>query len=93
MIPKRLRTTRELANMSQEELAAAAGGSEDTGSSRISHYEHGRHKPKFDLVCQLAKVLDVPEGYFYTLDDSFAEVMLKRRAGQRAQWEKDKSDS
>lgn len=26
MIPKRLRTTRELANMSQEELAAAAGG-------------------------------------------------------------------
>ncbi|PJR62147.1 helix-turn-helix domain-containing protein [Raoultella sp. T31] len=93
MIPKRLRTTRELANMSQEELAAAAGVSEDTGSSRISHYEHGRHKPKFDLVCQLAKVLDVPEGYFYTLDDSFAEVMLKRRAGQRGQWEKDKSDS
>ena len=93
MIPKRLRTTRELANMSQEELAAAAGVSEDTGSSRISHYEHGRHKPKFDLVCQLAKVLDVPEGYFYTLDDSFAEVMLKRRTGQRAQWEKDKSDS
>lgn len=77
MVPKRLRTTRELANMSQEELAAAAGVSEDTSSSRVSHYEHGRHKPKFDLVCQLAKVLDIPEGCFYTLDDSFAEMMLK----------------
>ncbi|WP_411830615.1 helix-turn-helix domain-containing protein [Raoultella ornithinolytica] len=50
MAPKRLRTTRELANMSQEVLAAAAGVSENTGSSRISHYEHGRHKPKFEWV-------------------------------------------
>ncbi len=88
MIPKRLRIARELADMSQEDLAAAAGVSEETGSSRISHYEHGRHRPKFELVCQLARVLNVPEGYFYTLDDSFAEAMLKLYAGEIVQWEK-----
>ncbi|EAA5044034.1 helix-turn-helix domain-containing protein [Salmonella enterica subsp. enterica serovar London] len=88
MIPKRLRIARELADMSQEDLAAAAGVSEETGSSRISHYEHGRHRPKFELVCQLARVLNVPEGYFYTLDDSFAEAMLKLYAGEIVQWKK-----
>lgn len=77
MIPKRLRIARELADMSQEDLAAAAGVSEETGSSRISHYEHGRHRPKFELVCQLARVLNVPEGYFYTVDDGFADEVLK----------------
>ncbi len=92
MIPKRLRIARELADMSQEDLAAAAGISEETGSSRISHYEHGRHRPKFELVCQLARVLNVPEGYFYTLDDSFAEAMLKLYAGEIVQWKKPVSE-
>ena len=93
MVPKRLRIARDLADMSQEDLAAAAGVSEETGSSRISHYEHGRHQPKFELVCQMAKVLNVPEGYFYTLDDSFAEAMLKLYAGEIVQWRKPVSES
>lgn len=93
MVPKRLRIARDLADMSQEDLAAAAGVSEETGSSRISHYEHGRHRPKFELVCQMAKVLNVPEGYFYTLVDSFAEAMLKLYAGEIVQWRKPVSES
>lgn len=92
MVPKRLRIARELADMSQEDLAAAAGVSEETGSSRISHYEHGRHRPKFELACQLANVLNVPEGYFYTRDDSFAEAMLKLYAGEIVQWRKPVSE-
>lgn len=88
MVPKRLRIAREFADISQEALAVAVGVSEETGSSRISHYEHGRHRPKFELVCQLAKALNVPEGYFYTLDDSFAEAMLKLYAGEIVQWRK-----
>ncbi|HFF6450588.1 TPA: transcriptional regulator, partial [Klebsiella pneumoniae] len=34
------------------------------------------HKPSFELVCSFAKVLDVPECYFYTVDDEFAEAVL-----------------
>ncbi|MCI4002982.1 transcriptional regulator, partial [Dickeya dianthicola] len=30
----------------------------------------------------------VPEGYFYTLDDSFAEAMLNLHAGDLVQWRK-----
>ncbi|EHO4421614.1 helix-turn-helix transcriptional regulator [Salmonella enterica] len=92
MVPKRLRIARDLADMSQEDLAAAAGASEETGSSRISRYEHGRHRPKFELVYQMAEELNVPEGYFYTLDDSFAEAMLKLYAGEVVQWKKSKLD-
>lgn len=88
MVPKRLKIARELANISQEELAIAAGISEETGYSRMSHYENGRHKPKFELVCQLAEALNIPEGYFYTLDDSFAEAMLRLYAGEVVQWKK-----
>ena len=88
MVPARLRIARELANMSQEELAIAAGVSEETGYSRMSHYENGRHKPKYELVCRFAEVLNVPEGYFYTRDDRFAEAMLKLYAGECVQWEK-----
>lgn len=88
MVPARLRIARELANMSQEELAIAAGVSEETGYSRMSHYENGRHKPKYDLVCRFAEILNVPEGYFYTRDDRFAEAMLKLYAGENVKWEK-----
>lgn len=88
MVPARLRIAREIANMSQEELAIAAGVSEETGYSRMSHYENGRHKPKFELVCRFAEVLNVPEGYFYTRDDSFAEAILKLYAGESVKWER-----
>ncbi len=42
----------------------------------MSQYEKGTHSPTFQTVCAIAKVLDVPEAYFYTLDDNFAEAML-----------------
>lgn len=87
MVPRRLKIARELAGMTQEELATAVGISEDTGYSRMSHYESGRHKPKFELVCRFAEVLNVPEGYFYTIDDNFADAMLKLYAGDLVKWE------
>lgn len=87
MVPRRLKIARELAGMTQEELATAVGISEDTGYSRMSHYESGRHKPKFELVCRFAEVLNVPEGYFYTIDDTFADAMLKLYGGDLVKWE------
>ncbi|HHD7487397.1 TPA: helix-turn-helix domain-containing protein [Klebsiella oxytoca] len=76
MIPKRLKDARLRAGLTQEKLGVMAGIEEATAYSRLSHYESGTHKPSFELVCAFAKVLDVPECYFYTVDDEFAEAVL-----------------
>lgn len=77
MIPKRLKEARLRAKLTQEKLGVLAGIEEATAYSRLSHYENGTHKPTFELVCEFARVLDVPECYFYTMDDGFAEAILK----------------
>lgn len=76
MLPKRLKAARLRANMTQERLGTLAGIEEETARSRISQYEGGVHCPTFQLVCSFAKVLNVPESYFYTIDDNFAEMIL-----------------
>lgn len=76
MIPKRLKEARQRAKLTQERLGVLAGIEEATAYSRLSHYENGTHKPTFDLVCEFARVLNVPECYFYTVDDGFAEAVL-----------------
>ncbi|PKB91562.1 transcriptional regulator [Ewingella americana] len=76
MLPKRLKEARLRANFTQAKLGVLAGIEEATAYSRLSHYENGTHKPTFELVCEFARVLDVPECYFYTVDDDFAEQVL-----------------
>ncbi|MBX9446576.1 helix-turn-helix domain-containing protein [Dickeya chrysanthemi] len=77
MLPIRLKTARLRANLTQEKLGVLAGIEEATARSRISQYESGIHRPTFEMMCAFAKVLNVPECYFYTVDDDFAEVVLK----------------
>lgn len=77
MIPKRLKEARLRAKLTQEKLGVLAGLEEATAYSRLSHYEKGTHKPTFELVCEFARVLDVPECYFYVVDDAFAEAVLQ----------------
>jgi transcriptional regulator with XRE-family HTH domain len=76
MIPKRLKEARLKANLTQEKLGVLAGLEEATAYSRLSHYENGTHKPTFELACAFAAVLNVPECYFYIIDDDFAEKVL-----------------
>ena len=77
MLPIRLKTARLRANLTQEKLGVLAGIEEATARSRISQYESGIHRPTFEMMCAFAKVLNVPECYFYTVDDDFAEIILK----------------
>lgn len=77
MLPIRLKTARLQANLTQEKLGVLAGIEEATARSRISQYESGIHRPTFEMMCAFSKVLNVPECYFYTVDDDFAEVVLK----------------
>lgn len=76
MLPARLKTARLQANMTQEMLGVLAGIEEETARSRVSQYEGGVHRPTFEMMCSFAKVLNVPESYFYTIDDNFAEMIL-----------------
>ncbi|MCL6330394.1 MULTISPECIES: helix-turn-helix domain-containing protein [Pectobacterium] len=76
MLPIRLKTARLQANLTQEKLGVLAGIEEATARSRISQYESGIHRPTFEMMCAFAKVLNVPECYFYTVDDDFAAAVL-----------------
>ncbi|MDT1658672.1 helix-turn-helix transcriptional regulator [Escherichia coli] len=76
MLPYRLKTARLRAALTQEKLGVLAGIEEETARSRVSQYEGGIHRPTFEMMCAFAKVLDVPECYFYTVNDDFAEVIL-----------------
>lgn len=76
MIPRRLKEARLRAKLTQEKLGVLAGIEEATAYSRLSHYENGTHKPTFELVCEFARVLDVPECYFYTIDDELANLIV-----------------
>lgn len=73
---RRLKEARLLAGLSQKQLGIQAGLDEFIASPRINRYELGVHKADYQIVQKLAQVLDVPTGYFYTEDDSLAEIMI-----------------
>ncbi|WP_422655588.1 helix-turn-helix domain-containing protein [Leminorella grimontii] len=77
MIGKRLKISRVSAGLTQAELGVRAGLDEESASARISSYEKEVHAPDFKLVCRLAAALDVPEAYFYAVDDDLAELILQ----------------
>lgn len=77
MLPARLKDARLRANLTQEKLGVLSGIEEATARSRVSQYESGVHRPNFEMMCAFAKVLDVPECYFYTVDDQLAEAVLE----------------
>ncbi|EAO9321721.1 helix-turn-helix transcriptional regulator [Salmonella enterica] len=76
MVPKRLKEAREKAGISQEKLSQLIDIEGLNTRSRLSSYEVGRTEPPFRLIKRIAKVLDYPENYFYTVDDDFAKAVL-----------------
>jgi len=73
---QRLRAQRQALGLSQEALGVAIGIDESCSRTRISRYETGASEPAMDISRLLAKVLDVPVGYFYCDDDLEAEALL-----------------
>ena len=74
---KRLKEARRAAGLSQEQLGVLAEIEEASASSRMNHYERGKHEPDFSMVERIAKVLNVPEAYLYAKDDDTAFLLLK----------------
>lgn len=73
---KRLKEARTHAGLSQEQLGVLAGIDEMSASARMNQYERGKHEPDFSMVERIAKVLDVPESYFYAKDDDAAWLLV-----------------
>ncbi|WP_039912991.1 helix-turn-helix domain-containing protein [Cellvibrio mixtus] len=74
---KRLKAARQEAALSQERLGILAGIDEMSASARMNQYEKGKHEPDFSMVERLAKVLNVPEAYFYAKDDDIASIAVQ----------------
>ena len=73
---KRLKEARTRSGLSQERLGVLAGIDEMSSSSRMNQYEKAKHEPDFSMVERIAKVLDVPESYFYAKDDDAAWLLV-----------------
>ena len=88
---KRLKEIRLAEKYSQMQLGIEAGLDAGVASARINRYELGTHKADYKIAQMLAKVLNVPTGYFYTEDDRLAELMLiyhRSSATQKAELHK-----
>tara|TARA_B100002049_G_C16084450_1_gene378662 strand:- start:8447 stop:8761 length:315 start_codon:yes stop_codon:yes gene_type:complete len=73
-IPSRLRHARKLQGISQKELGKRIGLDESSASSRMNHYEKGRHVPDIQTLKKIADELKVPLAYFFCESDLSAEL-------------------
>lgn len=74
-IPERLRIVRKRADLSQSKLGEAAGIDPGSVSARMNQYERDIHVPDYQTMKRIAAVLDLPVPFFYTEDDTFAEII------------------
>ncbi|EAO8181293.1 XRE family transcriptional regulator [Salmonella enterica] len=75
-IPARLKDARTKAEISQRTLGILVGFDPASASSRMNHYEKGRHVPDIDTLRRMAAELNVPLNYFFCDDHTTAELAL-----------------
>ncbi|WP_323016232.1 helix-turn-helix transcriptional regulator [Castellaniella sp.] len=75
-VGKRLKEARTEAGLSQEKLGVLAGIDEMSASARMNQYERGKHVPDFGTISRIAKVLNVPPSYFYSVADDEAVLLV-----------------
>lgn len=75
-IPERLKEARSKAGLSQRTLGILVGFDHASASSRMNHYEKGRHVPDIDTLRRIASELNVPLNYFFCDDKVTAELAL-----------------
>lgn len=73
-IPTRIKAARQLANISQKELGIRIGMDINSASSRMNHYEKGRHTPDIQTLKRIAEELNVPLAYLFCESDVIAEL-------------------
>lgn len=80
IFPKRLKSARISAGLSQFGLGVAAGIDEHSASPRINQYERGVHAPDHGTARRLADALEIPVSYLFEPNEQLAEFI--RLAGK-----------
>jgi transcriptional regulator with XRE-family HTH domain len=73
-IPTRIKAARKKANISQKELGIRIGMDINSASSRMNHYEKGRHTPDIQTLKRIADELNVPLAYLFCESEVMAEL-------------------
>lgn len=73
-LPQRLSEARKRIGISQRELGIRLGMEPSSASSRMNHYEKGRHSPDYPTLKRISQELEVPVAYFYAEDSETAEL-------------------
>ncbi|MBB1327363.1 helix-turn-helix transcriptional regulator [Pseudoalteromonas sp. SR45-1] len=76
-IPTQLAKARKKANLSQKDLGILIGLDSSSASSRMNHYEKGRHTPDIKTLKRISLELGVPLNYFFCEDDITAELVIQ----------------
>ena len=84
----RLRSARQAANFTQQQLGIRLGMDPNTASARMNQYEKGKHAPDYQTAKRMADELGVPVAYLYCDDDVLAElicVIAKLKESEKAE--------
>ncbi|WP_028469418.1 helix-turn-helix transcriptional regulator [Neptunomonas japonica] len=84
----RLRSARQVANLTQQQLGIRLGMDPNTASARMNQYEKGKHAPDYQTAKRMADELGVPVAYLYCDDDQLAElicVIAKLKESEKAE--------
>ena len=74
-IPSRIKLARVSKGISQKELGIRIGFDQSSASSRMNHYEKGRHTPDIPTLKRIAEELGKPLAYFLCESESTAELI------------------
>ena len=73
-VPGRIKQARVSKGISQKELGIRIGLDQSSASSRMNHYEKGRHTPDIPTLKRVADELGVPLAYFFCNSELSAEI-------------------
>jgi len=71
----RLLQARTAKGISQKELGIRLGIEPGSASSRMTHYEKGRHSPDYQTLKRIGEQLGVPVAFFFCESDLMAELI------------------
>ena len=71
---ERLKEARNRMKISQKDLGIKIGIDQSSASSRMNHYETGRHMPDIETLKKIAKTLEVPVNYLFCESEKSATL-------------------
>jgi transcriptional regulator with XRE-family HTH domain len=78
-----LKEARQRVGVTQEALGIRAGIDEMVASSRMNHYEQGKHEPDFGTIHRIAAALGTSAAYFFCEDDELASAVWELTQSSR----------